>query len=452
MISQSSHWQPPASTLRFRAISCLLAIDALCLVVGFALTAWLRGMFLGETTWAIVLATLTPIYFFTASGLHAYGIETLQSPRHGALKGGQALLISVCAVILVAFCLRASESFSRTVVMIGTSATFLTMIITRYSFINNMVRLIGGNPFSVMLLRDGNALAPSGNFSIVLAANDQIDPDSHDPMMYDRLARVIGSADRVIVACTPERRVAWSNALKGANVRSEIFIPELGPLNPLGVSAFDDLPTVTIAVGPLGLFERLLKRLFDIAVAGSVIFALLPLLGMIAILIKIDTKGPVLFRQVRIGRNNEMFRILKFRSMRVEQSDGAGHRSASRDDDRITRVGSLLRRTSIDELPQLFNVLKGDMSIVGPRPHALGSRAADKLFWEVDGRYWHRHVVKPGLTGLAQVRGYRGATVIEDDLRNRLQADLEYLEHWSIWYDIKIILLTFRVLFHRNAY
>lgn len=409
-------------------------------------------MFLGETTWFIVLATLTPIYFVTASGLHAYGVETLQSARHGAFKGGQALLISVCAVILVAFCLRASESFPRLVVLIGTSATFLAMVVARYAFIDNMVRLIGGNPFSVMLLRDGDAAVPIGDFSIVLASNDQIDPDSHDPMMYDRLARVIGSADRVIVACAPERRIAWSNALKGANVRSEIFVPELAPLNPLSVSSCDDFPTVTIAVGPLGLFDRLLKRLFDITVAGSVIVVLLPLLVMIAILVKLDSKGPLLFKQMRIGRNNEMFRIWKFRSMRVEQSDGAGHRSASRDDDRITRVGGLLRRTSIDELPQLFNVLKGDMSIVGPRPHALGSRAADKLFWEVDGRYWHRHVVKPGLTGLAQVRGYRGATVIEDDLRNRLQADLEYLEHWSIWHDIKIILLTFRVLLHKNAY
>lgn len=452
MISRPAQWQPSASTLRFRAISCLLIIDALCLVSGFALTAWLRGMFLGGTAWVIVLATLTPIYFLIASGLHAYGVDTLQSARRGAFKGGQALLASISAVILVAFCLRASESFPRLVVMIGTGATFVAMVIARYAFIENMVRLIGGNPFSVMLLHDGTSPLPNGNFSIVLAMGDQFDPDSDDPMMYDRLARVVGSADRVIVACAPDRRIAWANVLKGANVQSEIFVPELAPLNPLGVSSCDDIPTVTIAVGPLGLVDRFLKRTFDIAVAGVVIVILMPLLAIMAILIKIDTRGPVFFKQARIGQNNEMFRIWKFRSMRFENSDGAGHRSASRDDDRITRVGGLLRRTSIDELPQLFNVLKGDMSIVGPRPHALGSRAADKLFWEVDGRYWHRHVVKPGLTGLAQVRGYRGATLVEDDLRNRLQADLEYLEHWSIWYDIKIILLTSRVLFHRNAF
>ena len=147
-----------------------------------------------------------------------------------------------------------------------------------------------------------------------------------------------------------------------------------------------------------------------------------------------------------------MFQVLKFRSMTVADADGAGHRSASRDDDRITRCGRFIRGTSIDELPQLLNVLKGDMSIVGPRPHALGSRAADKLFWEVDQRYWDRHAAKPGLTGLAQVRGFRGATLVEDDLRNRLQADLEYLENWSVWRDVKIIFLTVRVVWHRNAF
>ena len=132
--------------------------------------------------------------------------------------------------------------------------------------------------------------------------------------------------------------------------------------------------------------------------------------------------------------------------------DGNGDRSTGRDDDRITRVGRIIRMTSIDELPQLLNVLMGDMSIVGPRPHALGSRAEDKLFWEIDERYWHRHAAKPGLTGLAQIRGFRGATVHEYDLVNRLQADLEYLDHWTIWKDLKIILQTFRVLLHRNAY
>jgi exopolysaccharide biosynthesis polyprenyl glycosylphosphotransferase len=452
MMLQNTRWQPQASVLRFRALASLLTIDAFCIVIGFALTAWLRGMLLGGTAWLIVLAALMPIYFFTAAGLHAYSANTLQSARHTALKGAHALLVSVCAIILVAFYLRASESFSRLVILAGTGTTLAMIVMSRYIFVRNMVWLIRGNPFSVMLLHDGISPLPTGEFSVVQLIDEKLDPDSQDPMMYDYLARIIGGADRIVVACATEQRVAWANALKGANVQSEIFIPELAALNPLGVSSCNNVPTVTVAVGPLGNFDRFLKRAFDIVVAMAAIIAIGPIFIFSAIMIKLDSKGPVFFRQVRIGCNNQMFQIWKFRSMRVETTDGAGHRSASRDDNRITRIGRLLRRTSLDELPQLFNVLKGDMSIVGPRPHALGSRAADKLFWEVDERYWHRHAVKPGLTGLAQVRGYRGATVIEEDLRNRLQADLEYLENWSLWHDVKIIFMTFGVLFHRNAY
>src|SRR5690606_20362637 len=124
---------------------------------------------------------------------------------------------------------------------------------------------------------------------------------------------------------------------------------------------------------------------------------------------------------------NRLFPMYKFRSMRTDQLDRGGHRSTGRHDERITRVGRFIRKTSIDELPQFLNVLLGQMSIVGPRPHALGSRAEEKLFWDIDAAYWHRHAVKPGVTGLAQVRGYRGATEKVADLSNLLQADLEYL-------------------------
>ena len=160
----------------------------------------------------------------------------------------------------------------------------------------------------------------------------------------------------------------------------------------------------------------------------------------------------MLFIQRRMGRGNQFFDMFKFRSMRIEKLDHDGQASTARDDERITRVGRFIRSTSIDELPQLINVLRGDMSIVGPRPHALGSRANNKLFWEVDGQYWQRHCLKPGLTGLAQVRGHRGATEREADLTDRLQADLEYIADWSIRRDLAIILRTIAVLRHQNAY
>jgi len=138
--------------------------------------------------------------------------------------------------------------------------------------------------------------------------------------------------------------------------------------------------------------------------------------------------------------------------MRAEGLDTNGDRSTARDDDRITRIGAFIRRTSINELPQLINVLKGEVSVVGPRPHALGSRANNKLFWDIDANYWQRHCLKPGLTGLAQVRDYRGATEEEKDLTNRLQADLECISGWSLMRDMEILLKTVLVLRHANAY
>jgi lipopolysaccharide/colanic/teichoic acid biosynthesis glycosyltransferase len=178
----------------------------------------------------------------------------------------------------------------------------------------------------------------------------------------------------------------------------------------------------------------------------------MPVFVLVALAIKLEDGGPVLFVQRRMGRANRFFNMYKFRSMSVAGSDSDGTVSTARDDQRVTRIGALLRRTSIDEFPQLFNVLLGDMSLVGPRPHAIGSQAGDKLFWEVDRRYWQRHSLKPGMSGLAQVRGFRGATDTERDLEDRLQSDLEYVEGWTIMRDIKIIVQTLGVLVHERAY
>ena len=270
--------------------------------------------------------------------------------------------------------------------------------------------------------------------------------------MYDRLGVALRDTDRVIVSCAPDRRIIWVDALKGANVQAEILVPELAETRPMAVAHYAGSPTIVVTKGPLSLPDRVAKRALDVAASSIALLILLPLFTLVALAIKLESRGPVFFIQTRIGRGNQMFRIFKFRSMRSEATDRHGGRSAARDDDRITTVGRFIRRTSIDELPQLLNVLRGDMSIVGPRPHALGSRAEDLLFWEIDSRYWHRHAAKPGLTGLAQVRGFRGATNHRDDVTNRLQADLEYLDDWSLWRDIKIILMTFRVVVHNNAF
>jgi lipopolysaccharide/colanic/teichoic acid biosynthesis glycosyltransferase len=240
--------------------------------------------------------------------------------------------------------------------------------------------------------------------------------------------------------------------LRGSDVGGEIILDRNLLQGAIAIGQCGEEDTLILSHGPLSLANRIQKRTFDLAVTIPLIFLLAPLFAVVAVLIKLESSGPVFFRQVRVGQGNRQFRIFKFRSMRVEVSDENGSRSTERDDDRITVVGAFIRRTSIDELPQLFNVVRGDMSLVGPRPHALGSLAGSSLFWEVTDRYWLRHALKPGMTGLAQIRGFRGSTDRPEDLTQRLRCDLEYLSSWSIWNDIFICLKTAGVLVHKNAY
>lgn len=450
--SVKTHWRPRNALLQFRAIAYLLCCDMMAIFGGFTIAALTRQSILIDSGWLVFALVLIPLYALIASNFDAYDTEKLQDPFGAIRRGVQALTVAIGCVILALFYLRSATAFPRLTIGIGSALSILFLATARYVFVRHLTWFVGGNPFSSILLCDRGAPIPPGDFSMIMAAESYFDPEARDPHMYDRLATLVATVDRVVVTCAPEHRMAWAKALRGANVQSEIVVPELAAMAPLGLGPNRDVPSIIVAAGPLDLTDRIIKRLFDIMVASIALLCLLPLLVLTAITVRLNSPGPILFKQIRIGRGNQMFQMLKFRSMYVQQLDGAGHRSASRDDDRITRVGRIIRKTSIDELPQLFNVLKGDMSMVGPRPHALGSRAADKLFWEVDQRYWDRHATKPGLTGLAQVRGFRGATLVEDDLRNRLQADLEYLENWSIWRDLRIIFLTVRVILHRNAF
>jgi undecaprenyl-phosphate galactose phosphotransferase/putative colanic acid biosynthesis UDP-glucose lipid carrier transferase len=206
---------------------------------------------------------------------------------------------------------------------------------------------------------------------------------------------------------------------------------------------------VEVQRAPLGAFERALKRLLDIVVGGAALVLLMPLLAAVAIAVKVTSRGPVIFKQHRMGFNGREFAIYKFRTMTVAE-DGPTIRQARRNDSRVTRLGAILRRTSIDELPQLINVLRGEMSLVGPRPHALAHDG------EYSGRiadYALRHHVKPGITGWAQVHGLRGATAQLALMERRVEFDLWYINNWSIWLDLRILLRTCsEVLRGANAY
>jgi lipopolysaccharide/colanic/teichoic acid biosynthesis glycosyltransferase len=187
-----------------------------------------------------------------------------------------------------------------------------------------------------------------------------------------------------------------------------------------------------------------LKRAVDILGSAALIAVASPILLGAALAIKLTSRGPVLFKQARYGVNSELFGIYKFRTMRIEQGDASGVKQTRADDPRITSVGRILRRTNIDELPQLFNVLLGDMSLVGPRPHVPGMRAGGVLYEELVPHYFKRHLMRPGMTGLAQINRLRGSTTDAKFAKARIEYDLAYAQNWSLLLDIRILWQTFK--------
>ena len=266
-----------------------------------------------------------------------------------------------------------------------------------------------------------------------------------------------GRVDQVVVA------LPWSAEMRLQQVVSRLALtpvkirlaPDLAsfvfarrPLVMLG-----EMPMMTLFERPISGIDATVKSLEDKILTVMILALIWPLLLVIAVAIKIDSRGPVLFRQPREGFNNRTFHVYKFRSMHHNRAQTDAIEQAGRGDARVTRVGKILRRTSFDELPQLFNVLQGPMSLVGPRPHAPSTRAGGRLFSDVVVSYAARHKVKPGITGWAQVCGWRGETDTEDKLVKRFEHDLHYIENWSILFDFYILLRTVgAVLLPRNAF
>ncbi|KVE27012.1 undecaprenyl-phosphate glucose phosphotransferase [Burkholderia singularis] len=230
------------------------------------------------------------------------------------------------------------------------------------------------------------------------------------------------------------------------------FLPDVRGLTAFNrsVTHVAGLPAINLATSPLSVPQLWPKLVFDRLFAAAVLIPLLPVLGVLALAVKLSSPGPVLFRQKRKGVDGREFEILKFRSMRVHTEETGVVRQASRNDTRITKVGAFLRRTSLDELPQFFNVLFGQMSIVGPRPHALEH---DDIYKELVDGYMLRYRVRPGITGWAQVNGYRGETRKVEKMAARVKFDLFYVQNWTFWFDIKIIMITLvKGFVGRNAF
>ena len=440
--------------LRWRCGMLLIGFDLTAIFVAVAVATLLRfgpelGFELGR-----LMAVIAPLYLVVAANGHAF---RLGDAVHGNMAKGrnQALMSFVVAMgltLAAAVYLRAGLDLSRVALALSIVFGLFGLAAARDIFARLSRRWFPHSILHETIIMDGMPVSAAPDAVILDAVLLGLSPRRDDPAMLDALGWRIAGTDRVIVACPPERRGLWSGALRGTGVNVEIVMPELDAMHALGINIHDGHTTTIVSLGHLGQGDRVLKRALDLAIVIATLPLTLPPMLLVALAVRLESAGPALFVQRRIGQGNRLFAMYKFRSMRVQASDRDGAVSTARDDGRVTRVGRFIRRTSLDELPQILNVLRGEMSIVGPRPHALESRAEDALFWDLEQRYWDRHAVKPGMTGLAQVRGHRGSISGADALAERVNSDLAYLQSWSIWRDLAIIGRTFRVLIHDNAF
>lgn len=416
---------------------------------------------------SLLIATLQ---LLVSVGLRQYS-RILTQPRHVFLwSGASGVLLVFSFFISTIFVLKSSVDYSRATVIAQAGSVLLTVLCTRAVLFSVLQRAIASGLIDarrVILIGDAShCLQFSGramdtgirairSFDFTRARADsavsvhsgavQALPDIRQLVADCRPLR----ADDVVILIS-ESDVGSALALASAlsDLPVDVHVVPVGSIDLMAVSRitqFGNMVTMRIFQSPLTPFNRLIKRGFDIAVAIAALFVASLLFVIVPIAIKLDSRGPVFFRQTRHGYNNEPIRVLKFRSMTVME-DGDNFKPVTRHDPRVTRLGRFLRHTNIDELPQLFNVLVGDMSIVGPRPHATSQ---NESFGELISSFSRRHNVKPGITGWAQVNGYRGDADTLEKMQRRVEHDLYYIDNWSLLLDLKIVIMTF---FTRKAY
>uniref|UniRef100_A0A9E7ZZ19 Undecaprenyl-phosphate glucose phosphotransferase n=1 Tax=Bosea sp. NBC_00436 TaxID=2969620 RepID=A0A9E7ZZ19_9HYPH len=417
------------------------------------------------------VAVLTVVTFATLSCLTgSYKPRCYGSRRASILLGLKLWGITLAFFALCVFALKAGSGFSRGAVMLHAVLGAGVICVLRAVWPLLVRRAVAHGVAvvsNVAVIRIGGGSGAATD----QAALEQLRADGLRPMALLSLGDAAGEEELARLVSSVEGQLQSGRLNEIVILARQIASPDVAALVerlkvlPLPVHVVLDLAAKSLIErpirrigslvlaeyqrGPFSRTERMLKRSLDVAVAVTGMLLLSPLLVLVALAVKLDSPGPVLFRQSRRGFGGRTFLILKFRSMTVADN-GAVIVQAKKDDKRVTRVGRWLRRTSIDELPQLWNVLAGDMSIVGPRPHAV---AHDDYYSRFIEEYAFRHHAKPGLTGWAQVKGLRGETPEVANMQARIEKDIWYIDHWSIWLDVLIIVRTvFVVLRSKAAY
>lgn len=405
-------------------------------------------MFVG---WAVPLS----------AAFHAYRLDRLQRSRLGFLPAGAAIFVAACAVELAGGpgLVIAAGSLPAMIALRMTLAPAAGWVVEQ-GLTERRAVLVGGGSGAATLIRK-LAERPDNDIRICGIFDDRGGDRSPDAVLD---VPKIGRFDDLVVFCRQaEVDMIIMTLPPHAETRIAALLAQFKVLPvPVHLSAFsrdfrfEDGPDGLSALLPASFRpeRRLAKRVFDLTIASVLLLLLAPVFAITALLVRLDSPGPVFFRQVRHGFNDRPIRVWKFRSMYHEQADIAAERVVVRGDSRVTRVGRILRKTSIDELPQLFNVFGGTLSLVGPRPHAVAAQSSRQEAFDriVDG-YSARHRLPPGITGWAQVNGWRGEVDDPESLRARFAHDLFYIENWSLWFDLAILLRTPISLFDtRRAY
>ncbi len=407
----------------------------------------------------------------------AYQMAALRNPLTHGRRIALVWTAAFAAMALVGFFLKTSAEFSRlwflswyATGLVGLFGLRLVMArqIRRWARNGAMERravIVGGGKSAETLIRSLE-MQPDNDIRICGIFDDRSDKRSPPVVAgYPKLGNIseliefarIARIDMLIVSLplTAEARVLallkklW---VLPVDIRLSAHSSELR-FRPRAYSFIGSVPLLDIFDKPINDWDSVAKRAFDIVFSLFGILLFSPVMIATAIAIKLDSKGPVLFRQKRHGFNNEVIEVYKFRSMYVDQADPTAKRPVTKGDPRVTRVGRIIRKTSIDELPQFFNALFGSLSLVGPRPHAIAAQSHNLLYTEVVDGYFARHKVKPGVTGWAQINGWRGEMDTDEKIKMRTEFDLYYIENWSLWFDLKILLLTpIRLLDTENAY
>ncbi|MBY0530773.1 MAG: undecaprenyl-phosphate glucose phosphotransferase [Xanthobacteraceae bacterium] len=439
------------------------------------------GGFAYPRFYALAALALAAVFVGSSAFARDYSLKRLLSRREQLRSIFWHWSISCSLLVFCLFMVQATDFYSRGTILVQYAAGLAAVLSSRFLVIafvtrglqsgqlsGNNVIVIGEAPLIHQTIRklrgDGRGTRITGIFSLEAPPLlSTLEPLLRNPArVAEETAQVLHDVDTLarrvtiddIVICLP-----WSE-----NERIHAFVEGLAAI-PVATHLAPDhnwnwtrhpvlarvgtMHTIRLARAPLTLKDRALKRVFDIATASAMLVLAAPFLLLIAALIKLDSAGPVLFRQRRHGFNQSEFRVFKFRTM-TTLDDGRVVKQATRNDSRITRVGRYLRGLNLDELPQLLNVLLGQMSLVGPRPHAL---THNDHYEEQIRLYARRHNVKPGITGWAQVNGLRGETRTVRDMQRRVEHDFHYIDNWSLFFDVKILLLTvLSPKTYRNAY